>query len=249
MTGSVLVTDGGAVRTIRLNRPEKKNALTLAMYGDISRAMREADADDKIRCLMIAGAPGIFCAGNDIVDFLGAAAGGGLDPRALDFLHALAESRKPLVAAVDGAAVGIGTTLLLHCDYVVASRAATLSTPFLKLGLIPEAGSTLLAPQRLGYARAFALMVMGQPLTAADASAAGLVNRVVDAAELDAAALEAANEIAALPPQALATARALMRGDPAALVKRINEEAEQFRRLLQTDEARMAFQAFLSRKK
>jgi enoyl-CoA hydratase/carnithine racemase len=246
---AVMVTDAGAVRTVRINRPEKKNALTLAMYGGISQALREADASEQIRCVVIAGAPGIFCAGNDIADFLGAAAGGGLDARALDFLHALAESKKPLVAAVDGAAVGVGTTLLLHCDYVVASRQATLSTPFLKLGLIPEAASTLLAPQRLGYARAFALMVMGQPLSAIDAHAAGLVNVVVDAAELDAVAQRAADEIAALPPQALATARRLMRGDPAMLVKRIDEEAEHFRRLLQTDEARIAFQAFLSRKK
>ena len=150
MTAPVTVTDEGAVRIIRLNRPEKKNALTLAMYAEMARALREADQSDAIRCGMIAGVPGAFCAGNDITDFLNASSGG-LDPRAHEFLHALARRQKPLVAAVDG----VGTTMLFHCDHVVASTGATLSTPFLKLGLIPEAGSTLLAPMRMGHARAF----------------------------------------------------------------------------------------------
>jgi enoyl-CoA hydratase/carnithine racemase len=162
MTAPVTVTDEGAVRIVRMNRPEKKNALTLAMYGEMARALREADQSNTIRCNLIAGVPGAFCAGNDITDFLNASSGG-LDPRVSEFLQALALRQKPLVAAVDGVAVGVGTTMLFHCDHVVASSGATLSTPFLKLGLIPEAGSTLLAPMRMGYARAFSCWSWGGP--------------------------------------------------------------------------------------
>ena len=199
MTGAVAVTDDSAVRIIRMNRPEKKNALTLAMYTDMTRALREADQSDAIRCVVFAGAPGAFCAGNDIADFLKAAEGG-RDLRAFDFLKALALGQKPMVAAVAGVAIGIGTTMLLHCDHVVAGADATFSTPFLKLGLIPEAASTLLAPMRMGYARAFSMLMMGRPLSAEEARAAGIVNTVVDTAEVDAVALKAAQEIAALPP-------------------------------------------------
>ena len=137
MSGAVVVTDDGAVRTIRLNRPEKKNALTLAMYADMTAALREANQTDAIRCVMFAGSPGAFCAGNDISDFLGAALGGGLETRTIDFLHELGRNQKPVVAAVGGVAVGIGTTMLFHCDHVVAAADATFSTPFLKLGLAP----------------------------------------------------------------------------------------------------------------
>jgi enoyl-CoA hydratase/carnithine racemase len=248
MTAPVTVTDEGAVRIIRLNRPEKKNALTLAMYAEMARALREADQSDAIRCGMIAGVPGAFCAGNDITDFLNASSGG-LDPRAHEFLHALARRQKPLVAAVDGVAVGVGTTMLFHCDHVVASAGATLSTPFLKLGLIPEAGSTLLAPMRMGHARAFSLLVMGRPLTAAEAQDAGIVNTVVDSIEVDGTALKAAQEIATLPPKTLAVARGLMRGDLDEVLKQIDAEAVHFRDLLQSDEARAAFAAFLARRK
>jgi enoyl-CoA hydratase/carnithine racemase len=248
MTDAVTVTDDGAVRIIRLNRPEKKNALTLAMYAEMTRALHEADQSEAIRCAMIAGAPGAFCAGNDITDFLGAAVGG-LDPRAHDFLHALAGRQKPLVAAVNGVAIGVGTTMLLHCDHVVAGTGATLSTPFIKLGLIPEAASTLLAPMRMGYARAFSLLVMGRPLSAAEAKDAGIVNAVVEVAEVDAVALKAAQEIAALPPKTVAVTRSLMRGHLDEIAKRIDTESTHFRDLLQSDEARAAFAAFLARRK
>jgi enoyl-CoA hydratase/carnithine racemase len=248
MTGAVAVTDGRAVRIIRMNRPEKKNALTLAMYTDMTRALREADQSDAIRCVMFAGAPGAFCAGNDIADFLKAAEGG-RDLRAFDFLKALALGQKPMVAAVAGVAIGIGTTMLLHCDHVVAGADAMFSTPFLKLALIPEAASTLLAPMRMGYARAFSMLMMGRPLSAEEAKAAGIVNTVVDTAEVDDVALRAAKEIAALPPGALAVARRLMRGHRDAVVKQIEAESMHFEDLLKSDEARAAFQAFLARKK
>ncbi len=248
MSGAVAVTDDGAVRTIRMNRPEKKNALTLAMYADMTRALRDSDENDAIRCIMIAGVPGAFCAGNDIADFLNAASGG-LDPRAHEFLHALARRQKPLVAAVNGVAIGVGTTMLLHCDHVVAGSGAVLSTPFIKLGLIPEAASTLLTPMRMGYARAFSMLVMGRSLSAAEAKDAGIVNTVVDGAEADDAALTAAREIAALPPRAVAVARGLMRSHLDEIVKQIDTESMHFRELLQSDEARTAFAAFLARRK
>ncbi len=248
MTGAIAITDDGAVRIVRMNRPEKKNALTLAMYTDLTRALREADQSEAIRCIMIAGAPGAFCAGNDIADFL-KASGGGVDPRGHEFLDALARRQKPLVAAVNGVAIGIGTTMLFHCDHVVAGATATLSTPFLKLGLIPEAASTLLAPMRMGYARAFSMLVMGRPLSAEEAKDAGIVNTVVDAAEVDEVTIGAAREIAALPPQSVAVTRGLMRGHLDDVIKRINAEAAHFKELLQSDEARAAFQAFLARRK
>ena len=248
MTGAIAVTDDGAIRIIRMNRPEKKNALTRAMYADMSRALREVDQSDAIRCVMFTGTAGVFSAGNDIADFLNVA-DTGLHSPVLEFLHALAHSQKPMVAAVGGIAVGIGTTMLLHCDHVVAASDAMLSTPFLKLALIPEAASTLLAPMRMGYARAFSMLVMGRPLSAAEAREAGIVNTVVEAAEVDPAALQAAREIAALPPRAVAVARGLMRNRLDEVVERIDTEAKHYRELLQSDEARAAFQAFFARKK
>src|SRR5580658_2130168 len=175
MSDSIVVTDDGAVRIIRMNRPEKKNALTQPMYAAMTGAMREAEANEAIRCLVLAGGQGAFCAGADIGEFLESA-----------------HNQKPLVAAVGGLAVGIGTTLLFHCDHVVASADATFTTPFLKLALIPEAASSLLAPLRMGYARAFSMLVMGRTLSAAEAKEAGFVNEVVDAAEVEAVALKAA---------------------------------------------------------
>jgi enoyl-CoA hydratase/carnithine racemase len=249
MTEPIIVTDDGAVRIIRINRPEKKNALTEPMYEAMTRALREAAASEAIRCIVLAGAPGAFCAGADIGEFLEAAQSGGLRPKTLEFLHALARNQKPLVAAVGGLAVGIGTTMLLHCDYVVAAANATFATPFSRLGLIPEAASSLLAPMRMGHARAFALLVMGRPLSAEAAKDAGIVNEVVDPALVDEVALKAAQEIAALPPGAVALSRRLLRGELDDVVKRIDTEATHFKERLQSAEARAAFAAFLARKK
>ena len=249
MSDQVLVADAGAVRTIRLNRPEKKNALTQPMYEIMTRSLAEAAESDAIRAIVLAGAPGAFCAGADIGEFLESAQTGGLRPHTVDFLKALANNQTPLVAAVGGLAVGIGTTMLLHCDYVVAGSNATFATPFSRLGLIPEAGSSLLAPLRMGHARAFALLAMGRPLTAAAAKDAGMVNEVVDPAAVDEVAFKAAQDIAALPPGAIAVSRRLLRGELDDVVARIDTETELFRERLQSDEARAAFAAFLSRKK
>jgi enoyl-CoA hydratase/carnithine racemase len=249
MSDQVEVTDDGGVRIIRLRRPEKKNALTQPMYAAMTDALHEAASRETIRCVMLAGTPGAFCAGSDIGEFLEAAQSGGLRPITHEFLKALAHNPKPLVAAVNGIAIGIGTTLLFHCDHVVASSDAVFTTPFLKLALIPEAASSLLAPMRMGYARAFEMLVMGRPLSAQAAKEAGIVNTVAEPAAVDDAALKAAQEIAALPAGAVAVARRLMRGRLDDVVKQIDAEVAQFRERLQSDEARAAFTAFLARRK
>ena len=248
MTNLVLVSDDGPIRTIRMNRPDKKNALTLPMYETMAAAIE--GAAPAMRCIVIAGAPGAFCAGNDLKEFLAASEHAeGLAPPLLRFLYALARAETPLVAAVSGLAVGIGTTMLLHCDHVVAASDVRLSAPFVHLGLVPEAASSLIGPRRMGYARAFALLAMGRPLDAAGALSAGLVNSVVAPAEVEAEAMRAAREIAALPAEALAATRALLRGPPDEAVRRIDEEAAEFKRRLASPEARAAFEAFLSRKR
>jgi enoyl-CoA hydratase/carnithine racemase len=248
MTAEIVVTEEDGIRFVRMNRSDKKNALTQPMYAEMTRALREAETSDAIRCIVLAGGPGAFCAGSDISDFQKRAEGG-LKPITVDFLHALVRNPKPLLAAVDGLAIGIGTTMLLHCDYVVATSAATFATPFTKLGLIPEAASSLLGPMRMGHARAFALLVMGRSMSADEAKAAGLINAVVDPAALDSTVLQAAREVAALPAGAVALARKLMRGDLDDLARRVDTEAMYFKERLQSEEARTAFAAFLARKK
>jgi enoyl-CoA hydratase/carnithine racemase len=249
VTALIVVKDDGQIRIVRINRPEKKNALTMPMYGALTRALTIAD-DAAIRCIMIEGAPGAFSAGNDLNEFSNAATTGeGLGSDVLQFLHALVRSPVPLVAAVDGLAVGVGTTMLMHCDYVVASATSRFSTPFVQLGLVPEAASSLVAPRLMGHRRAFALLVMGRSLDAQQALASGLVNEVVASSDVEGRALAAAREIAALPPQAVAAARRLMRGSADEIAARIDEEAALFKARLATDEARAAFAAFFSRKR
>jgi enoyl-CoA hydratase/carnithine racemase len=247
-TTQVIVADDGPVRILRLNRPEKKNAMTDAMYDTLSDALDDAAASAAIRCVVITGGPAAFSAGADLNDFLRAAHGEGLRSQAVRFLHTLAGSGKPLVAAVEGVAVGIGTTLLLHCDYAVAAENARFQTPFVHLGLVPEAASSLLMPRLAGPRRAFEFLVMARPFGAADARAAGLVNEVVPAGEAEAAALNAARHIATLPAEAVALSRQLIRGDAAEIDARIDEEAALFSQRLKSDEARAAFEAFFSRK-
>jgi enoyl-CoA hydratase/carnithine racemase len=246
----VIVTDDGPIRTVRMNRPEKKNALTMAMYDAMAEAIESAAQNPALRCLLIAGAPTAFCAGNDIGEFIKMATGeGALGAPILRFLYALARCETPLVAAVQGNAVGVGTTMLLHCDHVVAADNARFATPFVGLGLLPEAASSLIAPRLMGQRRAFSLLVMGRPLSADEAKAAGLVNTVVAPDAVEAEAMKVAREIAALPPQGVLASRRLMRGNPDEIVARIDAEAELFKTRLQSAEARAAFEAFLARKK
>ena len=245
----ILISNEGPVRKIRMNRPEKKNALTLAMYEAMAAAIEDAGTDTSVRCLLIAGAPDIFCAGNDLNDFVAMARTGALGNPIVRFLHALARCEKPLVAAVSGAAVGIGTTMLLHCDQVIASDSAVLLTPFVSLGLLPEAGSSLIAPRLMGHVRAFSLLVMGKSLSAEAAKSVGIINAIVPAAELNAQSLAAARDIAALPAESVSAARRLMRGNVGEIVARIDEEVEAFKTRLASPEAKAALAVFLNRKR
>lgn len=246
----LVVSDDGSIRTLRMNRPAKKNALTLAMYDAMADAIERTGTDRAIRCLVLAGAPGSFCAGHDIEDFMRAAGeGGALSPQILRFLYSLARCEKPLVAAVSGVAIGVGTTMLLHCDHVVASADARFSTPFVALGLTPEAASSLIAPRLMGHANAFSLLVMGRPLDAGQAKALGIVNTVAAPAHVEAQAMKAAREISDLPPEAVLAARRLLRGSCEDIVGRIDEEAEAFKVRLKSPEARAAFTGFLTRKR
>lgn len=249
MTGEIAVWRDGAVQILRIARPEKKNALTGAMYGALADAIEAGDADDTVAAHIITGSGGIFTAGNDIGDFLATARGtGGLAGDVIRFIRLLPVVKKPLIAAVDGNAIGVGTTMLFHCDLVYASPDATFATPFLDLGVVPEAASSLLVPQRMGYARAFAMLALGDPVSADDAVAAGFVNAVVPANDLEAAALGAAKRLAKKPPEALAVARKLMRGNPTELLSRTDEEIAAFRERLRSPEAIEAFTAFFEKR-
>ncbi|MCO5156510.1 MAG: crotonase/enoyl-CoA hydratase family protein [Aquamicrobium sp.] len=249
MSEHIEVSRDGAVQTVRMNRPDKKNAITRAMYAAMAKALTEGDADEAVRVHLILGVPGAFSSGNDLADFMAVATGGEHGTEVYDFLMALATAQKPVVSGVDGIAVGIGTTINFHCDLTLATPRTRFHTPFVDLGLVPEAGSSLIGPALLGRQRAFALLGLGEPLAAADAKAAGLIHDVVAEEELEAAVLALAQRVAAKPPQALKIARDFMLGDREALVARIRAEGEQFRARLSSDEARNAFVAFMNRKK
>jgi enoyl-CoA hydratase/carnithine racemase len=240
------VADG--VLSIRMNRPEKKNALTAAMYQALADALDEAATSDAIRATLILGVPGAFTAGNDIGDFLKTAMSGNRDSNAVfDFLERIIMAAKPVVAGVDGLAIGVGVTMLMHCDHVVASLGSSFKTPFVDLGLLPEAGSSLIAPRIMGHSRAFALLAMGETFSATDAHAAGLVNKVVAPAELEDHARAAAKAIAARPAEAMAISRRLIRGDRSDVLARMREEAVLWEARLKSDEAKQAFMAFMNR--
>ena len=252
MNDFVKVERDGAVVVVTLARPEKKNALTGAMYEALIAAFAQASDDDAIGALMIEGGGGVFSAGNDIGDFLARALAPGAemkDAPVVRFIYALARFAKPLVAAVEGPAVGLGATLCFHCDLVYASPSARFHMPFVDLGLTPEAGSSLLAPQRFGRARAAESLMLCEPFDAEAARAAGLVNAVVDAASLHAHALAKAKALAAKSRQALLATRRLIRGDEAAVIARMDEEVKLFAAALKSPEAGAAFMAFMSRAK
>ena len=249
MTTPVLSARDGDLLVLRLNRADKKNALTGAMYDALSAGLAEANADAAIGATVILGQPGIFCAGNDIKDFIAFAMGGGIGQPILNFLRALVANTKPLIAGVDGAAIGIGTTMILHCDYALASPRSVFATPFVDLGLVPEAASSLIVPQLMGNRLAFEMLAMGERFPAERVAATGLVNRVVEAEHLEAETLAAAHGIAAKPREAVQIARRLIRGDQSPILARIDEEAKLFSERLMSKEARAAFEAFLSKPK
>jgi enoyl-CoA hydratase/carnithine racemase len=249
----IKVQDG--VQVMRFMRAEKKNAFTGAMYNAMSEALDAAETNDAIACHVFIGSGGVFSAGNDINDFMRRAQAGGaggdgkgIPAPSLEFIRRLPKVTKPMIAAVDGLAIGVGTTMLLHCDLIYATPAASLRTPFLDLGLVPEAASSLTTVLRIGHARAFELLCLGEAFGAERAREAGIINAVVPAAELEATALQAAKRLAAKPREALLAARRLMRGDPATLLAKLEEEAEVFRALIKSAEAQEAFAAFFEKR-
>ncbi|MGW9232629.1 crotonase/enoyl-CoA hydratase family protein [Pseudorhizobium sp. NPDC055634] len=235
------------VLVIRFNRPEKKNAITTAMYGRMTEALREADSHDGIRAVAFLGTDNCFSAGNDMGDFLAYAMSGGGRPSAADFLQALATCGKPMVSGVDGLAIGIGTTIHLHCDMTIASDRAHFRTPFVDLALVPEAASSLIAPRVMGHQRAFALLAAGEGFSGEQAREAGIVWKVVpqDAVETETLALAAS--LAAKPPHAMKIARDLIRGNGDDVLARMDEELVHFTAQLRSAEARAAFEAFMRR--
>ena len=236
------------VQVIRFNRSDKKNAITDAMYRTMIEALQAADSDDDIRVIAFLGSNGCFSAGNDMADFMAFAMAGGKGRLAAgDFLHALVSVRKPIVSGVDGLAIGIGTTLNLHCDLTVASSRSLFKTPFVDLALVPEAASSLLVPRMMGHQRAFALLAAGEGFSAEEALQAGLIWKVVPEADVEAETLKIAASLAAKPPQALKIARDLLRGDGADVRARIDAEIVHFAAQLQSAEARAAFEAFMRR--
>jgi enoyl-CoA hydratase/carnithine racemase len=245
MSDQILVSRAEGVCEVQLNRPEKRNALTLAMYGAIIDALNEARADDSIRVVLVSGAGASFTAGNDLNDFINQ--GDFTESNnAVRFLDTLRSFRKVLVAAVHGQTVGIGVTALLHCDLVVAARSTQMSMPFVKLGLVPEAGSSLLLPRLVGHQRAAELLLLGRAFDAAEALQMGLVNRVTEDASLMDEARKLARTVAQQPPGALLAAKRLMRSETG-LGARMQEELEAFRAQVGSEEFKAAVQAFFAK--
>lgn len=247
MTDAVRTDVTGGVATVTLDRPEKKNALTAAMYAALADALDAAEADADVRVVVIQGDGTVFCAGNDIGDFLDHPQTGP-DAPVYRFLRTLVRFPKPLVAAVRGPAVGIGATMLLHCDLVYAGEGATLLFPFVDLGLVPEAGSSLLLPERIGPHRAAAALLLGDPVPARAALDAGLVNQVLPDTEVLGVAQAQAARLAAKPAASVvATKRLLRAGGQDAVLARIEDEGALFARLLDEPAARAALSSFLRR--
>jgi enoyl-CoA hydratase/carnithine racemase len=236
------------VATIEIARPEKKNAITQDMYQAMCDAILAADADPAARALLITGQPGIFTSGNDLEDFMGR------PPRDADapvfqFMHALVDCGKPVVAAVTGAAIGIGTTMLLHCDFVFVSDEARLAMPFVALGLVPEFASSLVVPQLMGNRRAAEKLLLGDPFTGEQAVECGIANRVLPAAEVLNHARRIAERFNGLAPGAVRDSKRLVREAQREAVKAaIGREAELFSARLRSPEAMEAFQAFFQKR-
>jgi enoyl-CoA hydratase/carnithine racemase len=245
----VLVEKAEKLLVLTLNRPEKKNALTRAMYKILATEIANADADSDIRCILIMANGDMFTAGNDLADFaaVGAATSAPQPEDGNPLLPALARARTPIVAAVNGRAVGIGVTMLLHCDMVYVANDASLITPFVNLALVPEAASSLLLPLRIGHARAFEMFVLGEPVSAEKAVSWGIANRAVAPAELHQIARATAVSIAARAPAAVVATKSLMR-DEKVLLARMSEEGAHFGRQLKTAEFKEAFTAFSERR-
>jgi enoyl-CoA hydratase/carnithine racemase len=249
VTEHVLVEKSEKLLVLTLNRPDKKNALTRAMYQTLATEISNADDDANIRCILIMANGDMFTAGNDLADFaaMGNAAAAPKPEDGNPFIAALAKARKPIVAAVNGRAVGVGVTMLLHCDMVYLAEDASLITPFVNLALVPEAASSLLMPLRIGHARAFEMFVLGEPVNAQKALSWGIANHAVPPPDLHRSARAAALAIAARAPAAVGATKELMR-DALVLLERMRKEGGIFARQLKSAEFKEAFAAFSERR-
>lgn len=248
MPDAILLHRERGLLTLRLNRPDKKNALTRAMYGQLADALKLADSDPEINAVLITGTVECFTAGNDIADFIQQPPSD-LDSPVFHFMLNLLDCRKPVIAAVAGAAVGIGTTLLLHCDLVYVARDARLRMPFVNLGLCPEFGSSLILPRLLGHAKASELLLLGESFSGEQAAAWGIATEALDSGE---AALAKAREMALrfdeLPAEAVRISKQLMRGPDRELTRKvIEEEGALFTQRLRSPEALAALTGFIKR--
>ncbi|WP_310462692.1 enoyl-CoA hydratase [Sphaerotilus sp.] len=249
MSTSIKTATFNGVATIEIARPEKKNALTMAMYTAMADALRAAQADGAVRAILITGQPGVFTSGNDLEDFMQRPPQG-MDSPVFQFMVALLECEKPVIAAVTGAAIGIGTTMLLHCDFAYVSDEARLAMPFVGLGLVPEYGSSLLVSQLMGHAKAAEKLLLGDPFTGADAVECGIANAVLPTGEVVNHARRVAERFNTLPPGAVRDTKRLMRAPQREQVRAvIANEAAIFSERLRSPEAQEAFQAFFQKRK
>lgn len=248
MTDQIIVQQEGGIMTIRINRPEKKNALTLAMYSAMVTALQAAEADPAVRVIVFAGSPTCFTSGNDIMDFMQSPPTDASSP-VFQFLQAIVEAKKPLIAAPAGLAIGIGTTMLLHCDLVYAGQETRFQLPFVNLALVPEAGSSYLLPRMMGHVRAAELLLLGGPFDTAKASEYGFVNAVLPNDQVLDAAMAAAADLAAKPPTAVRFSKELLKRYSGPIVaETIRIEAQLFAERLVSPEAGEAFAAFMERR-
>lgn len=247
MSEQIKLREEDGVLEITFARPDKKNALSNAMYDVARNALEGAQTNRAIRVVLFSAEGGAFTAGNDMSEFAAFASGQAIELQAHRFIEALGRAEKPIVAAVPGLAVGVGTTMLLHCDLVYIAESAKLSAPFVNLGLVPEAASSLLLPARIGHARAFAMFALGESISGPEAVALGLANRALPQDEVIPAARAAATMLAQKPPGSVVITKRLMR-DAAGILARMDEEGRIFGERLKSDEAREALRAFAERR-
>jgi len=247
MSELITITTEDGIQTLTIDRADKKNALTQDMYAVLADSLTAAETNPAIRVSIITGTADSFTSGNDLMDFLQNPAQDDSSP-VIRFLYALANIRKPLIAAVNGLAVGIGVTMLLHCDLVYASSDASFSLPFVNLALVPEAASSLLLPKMLGHQRAAELLLLGEKFSPEKAMAYGLVNEVASAGNLHSTAFAAARKLAAKAPEALRLTKGLMKGDTNAILAQMKTEGDVFQSRLTSPEAREAMMAFMEKR-
>lgn len=249
MSGDVYLEQHGPILQVIIDRSEKKNALTFAMYESLIRALSDADKDPSVKVVMLSGNGGAFTAGNDLQDFVTATTEPDRLSAAGDFLKAISSLKKPIIAAVDGLAIGIGTSMLLHCDLVYCSASAVFQLPFTRLGVVPEGGTSLLLPKNLGHRVAFELLALGEPFDGSRALNLGIVNEVVSEESALDKAMQVAEQMLMLPPNALLNCKALLKAPvQSSLQQIIDQEMAQFRDALQAPESHEAIAAILEKR-